>query len=98
MFYKISPVTGAPDADQGALVNSISDLAASAKTVHDRYRAGRMARETVREWAIRLGSYPNPHGDRVREAAEWFRANKTEPVSDDIALKDLEMLAAIFKG
>jgi hypothetical protein len=77
-------------------VNSISDLVASATTVHDRYRAGRIERETVREWATRLGAYPAPHGDRVREAAEWFRVNNIEPVSDDMRLADLDRLAAIF--
>lgn len=77
-------------------MNSITDLMTSAKTVHDRYRAGRMERETVREWALRLGAYASPHGDRVREAAEWFRAHDTEPVSDEIRLTDLERLAAIF--
>jgi hypothetical protein len=55
-----------------------------------------MERETVREWATRLGAYPAPHGDRVREAAEWFRVNNIEPVSDDMRLADLDRLAAIF--
>lgn len=76
-------------------MNSISDLIASAKTVHDRYLAGRMERETVKEWVIRLGSYPAPHGDRVREAAAWFRASQTEPVAIDVKLADLDRLAAI---
>jgi hypothetical protein len=82
--------------DQGCLVNKISDLVASAKTVHDRYLAGRMERETVREWAIRLGGYPQPHGDRVREAAEWFRVARPDPVPVEVKLIDLERLAAIF--
>jgi hypothetical protein len=79
-------------------VNSISDLVASAKTVHDRYLAGRMERETVREWVIRLGAYPAPHGERVREAADWFRAHQTEPVAVDVKLSDLQRLAAIVSG
>ena len=37
-----------------------------------------MERETVREWVLRLGAYPPPHGDRVREAAEWFRAARMD--------------------
>ncbi|WP_246763321.1 hypothetical protein [Rhizobium sp. 007] len=75
---------------------NIPDLVASAKTVHARYSAGRMERETVREWIGRLGAYDGPTGERVREAAEWFRANKNEPVSEEVRLKDLERLAAIF--
>lgn len=77
-------------------MNKIADLVASAKTVHDRYLAGRMERETVREWAIRLGGYPQPHGDRVREAAEWFRVSRADPVPVEVKLTDLERLAAIF--
>jgi hypothetical protein len=81
-----------------ALVNNTSDLVASAKTVHDRYLAGRMERETVREWVIRLGGYPAPHGERVREAAAWFRVPQTEPVAVDVKLADLQRLAAIVSG
>ncbi|MBB4228589.1 hypothetical protein [Rhizobium mongolense] len=77
-------------------MNNIPDLMASAKTVHARYSAGRMGRETVREWIGRLGAYDGPTGDRVREAAEWFRANKSEPVSEEIRRTDLERIAAIF--
>ncbi|WP_087005514.1 hypothetical protein [Rhizobium sullae] len=79
-------------------MNSIPDLVASAKTVHARYRAGRMERETVREWIGRLGAYDGPTGERVREAAEWFRANKSEPVSEEISRTDLERIAAIFSS
>lgn len=77
------------------LMNSIPDLLASAKTVHDRYKAGRMERETVREWIGRLGTYDGPVGERVRSAAEWFRANNSEPVADEIVLGDLNRIAAI---
>ncbi|HWT58988.1 MAG TPA: hypothetical protein VN284_14190 [Rhizobium sp.] len=76
-------------------MKSINDLVASAKTVCDRYRAGRMERETVREWVLGLGAYPGPHGDRVREAVEWFRLHNREPVSDEIALVDIDRLKAI---
>lgn len=63
----------------------INDLIASAKTVCDRYDKGRMERETVREWVLRLGAYPPPHGDRVREAAEWLGLTpqpKCRPMSE----------------
>ncbi|OCJ03739.1 hypothetical protein A6U87_17540 [Rhizobium sp. AC44/96] len=79
-------------------MSKISDLIASAITVHDRYRAGLMERETVREWVSRLGAYPGPHGERVREAADWFRTNKSEPVSAEIWLVDVERLKAISDG
>jgi hypothetical protein len=72
------------------------DLVASAKTVHDRYLAGRMERETVREWATRLGLYPEPQGARVKAAADWFRANKNDDVDDEMKRQDLAVLAAIF--
>ena len=77
-------------------MNSIPDLLASAKTVHSRYSAGRMERETVREWIGRLGTYDGPTGERVKDAAEWFRINKSEPVSDEIIRADLDRIAAIF--
>ncbi len=57
-----------------------------------------MERETVREWIGRLGAYDGPTGERVREAAEWFRANKSEPVSEEISRTDLERIAAIFSS
>ncbi|MDR6666389.1 hypothetical protein [Rhizobium sp. 1399] len=79
-------------------MNSIPDLLASAKTVHDRYKAGRMERETVREWIGRLGTYDGLVGDRVRDAKEWFRFNDKEPVSEEIMQADLDRISAIFGG
>ncbi|WP_042119829.1 hypothetical protein [Rhizobium etli] len=76
-------------------MKSINDLVASAKTVCDRYRAGRMERETVREWVLGLGAYPSPHGERVREAMEWFRLHSREPVSEEIVRVDIDRLQAI---
>ncbi|KKZ85017.1 hypothetical protein RPHASCH2410_PB01390 (plasmid) [Rhizobium phaseoli Ch24-10] len=54
-----------------------------------------MERETVREWVLGLGAYPSPHGERVREAMEWFRLHNHEPVSEDIVLVDIDRLKAI---
>jgi hypothetical protein len=76
-------------------VSKISDLLASAKTVRDQYEKGRMERETVREWVFRLGSYPSPHGDRVREASEWFRAHPESEASTDTRRVDIVKLKAI---
>ncbi|NLR95882.1 hypothetical protein HGP17_03430 [Rhizobium sp. P38BS-XIX] len=77
-------------------MSKVNDLIASAKSVCDRYDKGRMERETVREWVLRLGVYPAPHGDRIREAAEWFRAHSANDVPADIRSGDLERLKAIF--
>jgi hypothetical protein len=77
-------------------VKNIKDLVASAETVCARYRAGRMERETVREWVLGLGAYPPPHGDRIREAVEWFRTHGSDSVSDEIRVVDLDRLSAIF--
>jgi len=77
-------------------VNRTDDLVASAKSVHERYRAGRMARETVREWVGRLGLYPDPHGSMVKAAAEWFRVNKNDDIGDDVKQQDLAVLSGIF--
>lgn len=77
-------------------MSKINDLIASAKTVCDRYDKGRMERETVREWVLRLGAYPAPHGDRVREAVEWFRAHPATEVTADIRDIDLDKIRAIF--
>lgn len=77
-------------------MSKINDLIASAKTVYDRYDEGRMERETVREWVLRLGAYPAPHGERVREAAEWFRAHAATEVAADVRDADLDKIRAIF--
>lgn len=73
-----------------------ADLLASAKTVHDRYSAGRIERETVREWATRLGAYPEPLGSRVKAAGDWFRANPKDDVDELTKRQDIAVLAAIF--
>ncbi|TCR72214.1 hypothetical protein [Rhizobium sp. BK376] len=72
------------------------DLVASAKTVLARYKSGKMDRETVREWVLRLGAYPEPYGSRVRAADDWFRAHPLSDVSGDIEEVDFEMLQAII--
>lgn len=77
-------------------MSKVNDLIASARSVCDRYDKGRMERETVREWVLRLGAYPAPHGERVREAAEWFRAHSEAEVASDIRKVDLDRLRAIF--
>ncbi|TIX89364.1 hypothetical protein [Rhizobium sp. P44RR-XXIV] len=77
-------------------MSKVNDLIASAKSVWDRYDKGRMERETVREWVLRLGAYPPPHGDRVREAVEWFKAHSEAEVAADIRNVDLDRLRAIF--
>ncbi|MFS8051555.1 hypothetical protein QD357_01885 [Rhizobium sp. BR 317] len=77
-------------------MSKINDLIASAKTVCDRYERGLTERETVREWILRLGAYPAPHGDRLRIAREWFMAHPASEVPTDIRQADIEKLKAIF--
>ncbi|MDE1991257.1 MAG: hypothetical protein KGI75_02090 [Rhizobiaceae bacterium] len=77
-------------------MKSVDDLLMSAKTVCERYQSGRIERETVREWVLRLGQYPAPTGDRVRDAAQWFRTQSDDNVEDHIKDVDIQKLRAIF--
>jgi hypothetical protein len=79
---------------RGHALKKIDDLIASATSIHDRYRAGRMERETVREWALGLGEYPPPYAAPMRDAAAWFKpVRDMEP--DALKIADLEKLKAI---
>ncbi|WP_438749652.1 hypothetical protein [Pararhizobium sp. O133] len=78
-------------------MKKIDDLIASVTSIHDRYRAGRMERETVREWVLGLGFYPPPYAAPLQEAAAWFRPiHKIEP--DTLKADDLARLKAIIEG
>ena len=77
-------------------MKNLEDLLSSARTVHARYQAGRMERETVREWVLGLSEYPPPHGPRVREAAEWFKPLRSETEAEELKPVDLDTLQAIF--
>ena len=78
-------------------MKKLEDLISSAKTVHDRYAAGRMERETVREWVLGLGGYPVPYAEPLSEAAVWFKpARDMEP--DALKIIDLERLKAIVEA
>jgi len=79
-------------------MSKINDLIASAKTFCDRYEKGRMERETVREWVLRLGSYPALQGDRTLSASERFRAYLENDASDDVRQVDIAKLTAILSG
>ncbi|OBZ96428.1 hypothetical protein ADU59_05785 [Pararhizobium polonicum] len=75
-------------------MKKIDDLIASATSIHDRYKAGRMERETVREWVLGLGGYPAPYAEPLSEAAAWFRPLRDlEP--DALKVVDLEKLKAV---
>ena len=79
------------------LLKKIDDLIASAASIHDRYRAGRMERETVREWVLGLGDYPPPYAAPLRAASIWFKPLPTlEP--DALKIADLEKLKAIVEA
>lgn len=75
-------------------MKKIDDLIASARSIHDRYKAGRMERETVREWVLNLGEYPAPYFEPMREAVSWFKPARNIP-ADELRAADLEKLAAI---
>lgn len=82
---------------RGHALKKIDDLIASAKSIHDRYKAGRMERETVREWALGLGEYPPPYAAPMREAAAWFKpVRDMEP--DALKAADIEKLRAIVEA
>ncbi|WP_276118878.1 hypothetical protein [Pararhizobium qamdonense] len=75
-------------------MKKIDDLIASVTSIHDRYKAGRMERETVREWVLGLGGYPAPYAQPLTDAAAWFRPLRDmEP--DAMKATDLEKLKAV---
>ncbi len=77
-------------------MKKIDDLIASVTSIHDRYKAGRMERETVREWVLGLGGYPAPYATPLSEAAAWFKPLRDiEP--EALKLVDLEKLTAIIR-
>ncbi len=79
-------------------MKKIDDLIASAKSIHDRYEAGRMERETVREWALGLGEYPPPYAAPMRAAAAWFKPPVRDMEPDALKAADIEKLKAIVEA
>lgn len=79
-------------------MKKVEDLITAARTVHDRYAAGRMERDIVRQWVIGLSSYPEPHGAHVQAAITWFRPSRdgTDPV--EVKITDLAKLQAIYQS
>ncbi|MCW0000345.1 hypothetical protein OE766_19115 [Pararhizobium sp. YC-54] len=75
-------------------MKKIDDLIASVTSIHDRYKAGRMERETVREWVLGLGGYPTPYAEPLSEAAAWFKPIR-DLETDVLKAADLEKLKAI---
>jgi hypothetical protein len=81
----------ARNAVRGHDLKKIDDLIASVTSIHDRYKAGRMERETVREWVLGLGGYPAPYAEPLSNAAAWFKPMRDmEP--DALKVVDLEKL------
>lgn len=78
-------------------MKKVEDLMSSAKTVHDRYAAGRMERETVREWVLGLSTYPEPHGSRIQEAGAWFKPSRDAMDPVEMKIADLARLQAIYR-
>lgn len=78
-------------------MKKIADLIASVTSIHDRYKSGRMERETVREWVLGLGGYPAPYAEPMREASIWFKPlREMEP--EALKAADLEKLKAIVEA
>ncbi len=75
----------------------LDDLISSAKTMHDRYAAGRMEREIVRQWVLGLGGYPEPHAGAIREAMAWFKPSREDLDVTELKIADLARLAAIYR-
>jgi len=75
----------------------LEDLISSAKTMHDRYAAGRMEREIVRQWVLGLGGYPEPHASAIREAGNWFKPPREDVEATELKIADLSKLAAIYR-
>lgn len=76
-------------------MKNVEDLLTSARTVCARYQAGRMERETVREWVLRLGEYPSPYAERIALARQWFAAPNPELVTEEMRATDMERLSGI---
>ncbi|MEB2844121.1 hypothetical protein GAO09_21090 [Rhizobiales bacterium RZME27] len=79
-------------------MKKVEDLTHSAKTVHDRYAAGRMDREIVRQWAIGLGGYPEPHATAVSDAITWFKPPRDGADPVELKIADLARLQAIYSA
>lgn len=76
----------------------LEDLISSAKTMHDRYAAGRMEREIVRQWVLGLGGYPEPHASAILEAVAWFKPSRDSIEVTELKIADLAKLAAIYRS
>jgi len=79
-------------------MKKVEDLIHSAKTVHDRYASGRMERDIVREWALGLGGYPEPHATAVTEAIVWFKPLRDGADPVELKIADLARLQAIYSA
>jgi len=79
-------------------MKNVDDLISSAKTVHARYAASRMERETVREWVLGLSEYREPYSTAIRAAMDWFRPLRPAEPHETLKADDLNRLRAIFEA
>ncbi len=79
-------------------MKKVEDLIQSARAVHDRYAAGRMDRDIVRQWAIGLGGYPEPYATAVAEAITWFKPLRDGADPVELKIADLARLQAIYSA
>ena len=78
-------------------MKKIDDLISSVESIHGRYSAGRMERETVREWVLGLGGYPPPFAEALAAAMDWFRG-RHDLDAEELKARDLAMLKAIAEA
>lgn len=76
-------------------VKNIDDLITSAASIHARYNANRIERETVREWVLGLGGYPSPYAEAIAAAAAWFKPARTDISAEALKVQDLDCLQTI---
>jgi hypothetical protein len=78
-------------------MKKLEDFIAATRTIHDRYDAGRMDREIVRQWILGLGDYPSPYGPAVTDAKTWFKKSGDGVEAIDLKRADLARLRKMFE-
>lgn len=79
-------------------MKNIDDLIASATRMHTSYNSGRMDRQIIGQWLSGLGGYPAPYAQQIAAAALWFKDRHADMAPDELKVRDLDMLRAIYQG
>ncbi|MDO9418742.1 hypothetical protein [Pararhizobium sp.] len=78
-------------------MKNIEDLISAINRMHATYNAGRIERETVRDFVLGLGDYGEPHGSALTGAKAWFKGKRDlEP--DELKVLDLDWLRTVAEG